>query len=97
MVYYFARLKIEPMEIVHYFPGDEWRRVQRAEGYHATLVNGEVTFEDGIWRGATPGRLRGMARRQDKREGRFAVLIRVHSPLDTAEAAVRGSPRHFFA
>ena len=31
------------MEIVHDFPGGEWRRVQRAEGYHAITVNGEVT------------------------------------------------------
>ena len=57
VVYDLARLKIEPMEIVHDFPGDEWRRVQRAEGYHATLVNGEVTFEEGVCTGATPGHL----------------------------------------
>jgi N-acyl-D-amino-acid deacylase len=50
-------LKIQPMEIVHDFPGDEWRRVQRAEGYHATLVNGETIFDQGACTGATPGRL----------------------------------------
>lgn len=44
-------------EIVEDLPGGEWRRVQRAEGYRWTLVNGEVTFELGTCTGATPGRL----------------------------------------
>jgi N-acyl-D-aspartate/D-glutamate deacylase len=57
VVYDLERLKIEPMEVVHDFPGDEWRRVQRAEGYRATLVNGEVTFEEGVCAGAMPGQL----------------------------------------
>src|SRR5262245_2938384 len=26
-------------------PAGEWRRIQRADGYHWTLVNGEITFE----------------------------------------------------
>ena len=34
-------------EIAYDFPGGEWRRIQRAEGYRWILVNGEVTFEDG--------------------------------------------------
>ena len=42
-------------EIVHDLPGGEWRRVQRSEGYHWTLVNGEITFENGRCTGATPG------------------------------------------
>ena len=57
VVYDLDRLKILPMEIAHDFPGGEWRRVQRAEGYHAVLVNGEVTFEDGRCTGATSGEL----------------------------------------
>jgi len=44
-------------EIVHDLPGGEWRRVQRARGYSAILVNGEVTFDDGKSTGATPGKL----------------------------------------
>jgi N-acyl-D-amino-acid deacylase len=44
-------------EIVEDLPGGEWRRVQRAEGYHWTFVNGEVTFELGTCTAATPGRL----------------------------------------
>jgi N-acyl-D-aspartate/D-glutamate deacylase len=57
VVYDFDKLAITPMEVVHDFPGGEWRRVQRAEGYHAIMVNGEVTFEDGRCTGATPGQL----------------------------------------
>ena len=44
-------------EIVHDFPGGEWRRVQRPEGYRWILVNGEVTFQDGEATGSTPGKL----------------------------------------
>ncbi len=61
VVYELANLKRLPdwwdSEIAHDFPGGEWRRIQRAEGYHWTLVNGEVTFENGKCTGATPGRL----------------------------------------
>ena len=41
----------------HDFPGGEWRRVQRAEGYHTIMVNGQVTFSDDKCTGATPGSL----------------------------------------
>jgi N-acyl-D-aspartate/D-glutamate deacylase len=57
VVYDLDKLNIKPMEIVHDFPGGEWRRVQRAEGYRAILVNGEVTLEDGNETGVTSGQL----------------------------------------
>jgi N-acyl-D-aspartate/D-glutamate deacylase len=61
VVYDLSRLKRLPewwdSEIAHDFPGGEWRRIQRAEGYHWTLVNGEITFEQGKCTGATPGKL----------------------------------------
>ena len=61
VVYDLASLKRLPdwwdSEIAHDFPGGEWRRIQRAAGYHWTLVNGEITFEQGKCTGATPGRL----------------------------------------
>jgi N-acyl-D-amino-acid deacylase len=44
-------------EVVHDQPAGEWRRIQKAEGYHLTLVNGVVTFEGQHGTGATPGRL----------------------------------------
>ena len=47
VVYDLEGLKLLPVEIAHDLPGGEWRRVQRAEGYRWTLVNGRVTFEDG--------------------------------------------------
>ncbi len=60
LVYDLDELAIDPPwigEAVHDLPGGEWRRVQRAQGYHQIIVNGEVTFEDGECTGATPGRL----------------------------------------
>lgn len=61
VVYDLDRLSVTPDrwqgEITYDFPGGEWRRVQRAEGYRWIMVNGEVTFEDGKCTGATPGRL----------------------------------------
>ncbi|MGO9062665.1 MAG: N-acyl-D-amino-acid deacylase family protein [Candidatus Binataceae bacterium] len=60
VVYDLEKLKIVPendLEVVHDFPGGEWRRVRRSKGYRWTLVNGKVTFEDGNCTGATPGKL----------------------------------------
>jgi N-acyl-D-amino-acid deacylase len=57
VVYDLDKLAIKPLEIVHDFPGGEWRRVQRSEGYRAIMVNGETTFEDNQCTGSTPGRL----------------------------------------
>ncbi len=60
VVYDLDGLDIEPNwigEITHDFPGGEWRRIQRAKGYHAILVNGVQTFEDGECTGETPGQL----------------------------------------
>ena len=57
VVYDLNKLAIKPLEIVHDFPGGEWRRVQRSEGYHAILVNGIPTFEDIQCTNATPGKL----------------------------------------
>ncbi len=60
VVYDLDELAIDPPwigNVEHDFPGGEWRRVQRAIGYTAIVVNGEVTFQDGKCTGATPGRL----------------------------------------
>ena len=57
VVYDLDGLRVLPVEILHDQPGNEWRRVQRSEGYKWTIVNGEVIFEDGACTGATPGRL----------------------------------------
>jgi N-acyl-D-amino-acid deacylase len=50
-------LRVLPVEVLHDLPGNEWRRVQRSEGYRWTIVNGEVIFEEGACTGATPGKL----------------------------------------
>jgi N-acyl-D-aspartate/D-glutamate deacylase len=60
VVYRLEDLDITPHwvgDIVHDFPGGEWRRVQRAEGYQSVIVNGVETFAEGECTGATPGRL----------------------------------------
>ena len=46
-----------PIEILHDLPGDEWRRVQNAEGYSDIIVNGQVTLEGDKFTGATPGKV----------------------------------------
>ena len=57
VAYDFERLRVLPAEVTHDLPGDEWRRVQRAEGYRYVLVNGEVTIRDDEETGTCPGRL----------------------------------------
>jgi N-acyl-D-amino-acid deacylase len=60
VVYDIEELEVEPNwigEAVYDLPGGEWRRVQRAKGYHHILVNGVETFTDGECTGETPGHL----------------------------------------
>jgi N-acyl-D-aspartate/D-glutamate deacylase len=57
VIYDYDELKSTPSEIAHDFPGNEWRRVQKAVGYNYIMVNGEVTFEGGNCTNATPGKL----------------------------------------
>ena len=57
VVYDLDNLKLLPSEVLEDQPGHEWRRVQKAEGYRWTMVNGEVTFEDGQPTGALSGKL----------------------------------------
>jgi N-acyl-D-aspartate/D-glutamate deacylase len=60
VVYDLDGLSIDPPwigNVEHDLPAGEWRRVQRAIGYKAIVVNGQVTFEDGACTGATPGKL----------------------------------------
>jgi N-acyl-D-amino-acid deacylase len=60
VVYDMGQLKRTPeweFEVLHDLPANEWRVVQKAEGYRWTIVNGEITFENGECTGATPGKL----------------------------------------
>jgi N-acyl-D-aspartate/D-glutamate deacylase len=57
LVYDLERLRILPAERVQDFPAGDWRLSCKADGYRFVLVNGEITFEDGVCTGATPGRL----------------------------------------
>ena len=46
VVYDPENLSVGPNEVVHDLPGGEWRRIQRASGYHAVVVNGVQTIAD---------------------------------------------------
>jgi len=53
----FDALRLHAPEMVFDLPAKGRRLVQRVEGYRATIVAGQVTFEDGEPTGAQPGRL----------------------------------------
>ncbi|HZR81533.1 MAG TPA: amidohydrolase family protein [Candidatus Binatia bacterium] len=53
----FDALRLPAPEMVFDLPAGGRRLVQRVEGYRATIVAGEVTFEDGEATGAMPGKL----------------------------------------
>jgi N-acyl-D-aspartate/D-glutamate deacylase len=53
----FGRLRLRTPEVVHDLPAGGRRLVQRADGYVATIVAGEVTYRSGEPTGALPGRL----------------------------------------
>jgi N-acyl-D-amino-acid deacylase len=57
IVYDYDNLALLEPEVAHDLPTGDWRRIQKAEGYRYTIVNGDVTFEDGVCTKATPGRL----------------------------------------
>ena len=51
------RLKVSAPRPAYNLPGGGRRLEQKAEGYVATVVSGEVTYRDGDFTGARPGRL----------------------------------------
>lgn len=57
VIYDLEELSVLPSEILHDFPANDWRRSCKAKGYNYIMVNGEVTFKDGVCTDATPGQL----------------------------------------
>jgi N-acyl-D-aspartate/D-glutamate deacylase len=57
VVYDVEKLWVRPIETVRDLPDGDWRRVQKADGYRYTIVNGQVTFEDQKCTGALPGQV----------------------------------------
>jgi N-acyl-D-aspartate/D-glutamate deacylase len=57
VIYDLQKLQVLPMETVYDLPNNDWRRVQKADGYHFTIVNGAVTFEGQQCTGKLPGRV----------------------------------------
>ncbi|MDY7105321.1 MAG: amidohydrolase family protein [Actinomycetota bacterium] len=50
-------LAVGPNEVVEDLPGGEWRRIQKASGYHAVIVNGVRTIADDTQTERHPGTL----------------------------------------
>ncbi len=57
VVYDPENLAIGPNEVAEDLPGGEWRRVQRASGYHAVIINGQQTIENDQQTNVYSGRL----------------------------------------
>jgi len=53
----FQNLNLDLPVLVHDLPAGAPRLIQRAKGYTATIVSGEVTLRDGEATGALPGRI----------------------------------------
>lgn len=53
----FARLAVRRPEMAYDLPAGGKRLLQRADGYRATLVSGQITYRDGEATGVLPGRL----------------------------------------
>ena len=53
----FKRLALPEPRMVYDLPANGQRLIQRANGYHATLLRGQVTFEEGEATGVLPGQL----------------------------------------
>jgi N-acyl-D-aspartate/D-glutamate deacylase len=57
VIYDLEQLRVLPMETVYDLPDNDWRRVQKAEGFRYTIVNGTITFEGQRCTGALPGKV----------------------------------------
>lgn len=53
----YDKVRLHAPEVVYDLPSGGKRIVQRADGYKATIVGGEVTYRDGVPTGALPGKL----------------------------------------
>ncbi len=53
----FDKLRVEAPKMAFDLPAGGKRLLQRARGYDATIVSGEIVYRDGVETGALPGRL----------------------------------------
>jgi N-acyl-D-aspartate/D-glutamate deacylase len=53
----YDRLHLHAPQVAYDLPADGRRLIQRADGYTATILAGEITYRDGESTGALPGRL----------------------------------------
>ena len=57
LVYDMDTLAVRSPEIANDLPGNDWRRIQRADGYRWIIVNSHVSLEDGQPTGDLAGKL----------------------------------------
>jgi N-acyl-D-aspartate/D-glutamate deacylase len=60
IAYDWEKLNYDPpvrYEKLYDLPGGDWRKVKRAVGMRYIVVNGQITFEDGVETGTVPGRI----------------------------------------
>ncbi len=83
-----GRLQLRLPEVVDDLPTGASRIVQRADGYVATIVTGQVVLRDGVHTGARPGRLvRGVGARVAARAGTAGTVGTAGAaPAGVAEA-----------
>lgn len=67
VIYDYENLEALPSEVVHDLPGNEWRRIQRAQGYKYILVNGQVTVENDTLTNVPAGELLRNGKAADSR------------------------------
>ena len=53
----YERLRLDLPYVVHDLPGGAKRLIQKADGYVATIVSGQVTFREGEDTGVRPGKV----------------------------------------
>ncbi len=53
----FENLQLRPPHMVYDLPSRARRLMQEADGYVATIANGQVIYRDGVPTGALPGKL----------------------------------------
>lgn len=73
------RLSLKAPEVAYDLPAGGRRLVQRATGYHATIVNGTVVYREGKATGRLPGRLvRGPQPDRGRRLDHVRSYVAVH-------------------
>ncbi len=75
VVYDLEKLEVLPMETVTDLPNDDWRRIQKADGYHYTIVNGALRLRARSVLGHCPARCCAVMSREPRNIRRVGWLL----------------------